>query len=130
MKTVRTFNWQLITFLLVVSLNRVAGGAPVLVAWEDNSLGQTTVPNGLTNVVAIATGDYHNLAVTAEGRVVGWGYNADGEINVPSDLTNVVAVAAGSYHSLALTAEGRGIGWGTGGSGQLNVPNGLSNVAG
>jgi len=32
-------------------------------AWGDNSSGQTNVPAGLTNVVGIASGYYHNLAL-------------------------------------------------------------------
>src|SRR5438093_645407 len=123
MKTVRTFNWQLITFLLVVSLNRVAGGAPALVAWGDNSLGQTTVPNGLSNVIAVAAGALHNLALTANGRVIGWGHNYYGETTVPGTVSNVVAVAAGTWHSLALTADGHVFAWGRLADG---VPSGLS----
>jgi uncharacterized repeat protein (TIGR02543 family) len=36
----------------------------VVVAWGDNSYDQTNVPPGLSNVVAIAAGYYHNLAIT------------------------------------------------------------------
>ena len=74
--------------------------------------GQTNVPSGLSNVVAIAAGGDHSLALTAEGRVVAWGDNDYGQTNVPSGLSNVVAIAAGEYHSLALTAEGRVVAWG------------------
>ena len=47
--------------------------ASEVVAWGDNDSGQTNVPSGLSNVVAIAAGGYHSLALTAEGRVVAWG---------------------------------------------------------
>ena len=70
------------------------------------------MPSGLSNVVAIAAGESHSLALTAEGRVVAWGGNYYGQTNVPSGLSNVVAIAAGWYHSLALTAEGRVVAWG------------------
>ena len=46
-----------------------------MVAWGRNDGGQTDVPSGLSNVVAIAAGGYHSLALTAEGRVVAWGNN-------------------------------------------------------
>ena len=36
------------------------------------------VPSGLSNVVAIAAGAYHSLALTAEGRVIGWGAGGPG----------------------------------------------------
>jgi hypothetical protein len=86
----------------------------------------------LSNVVAIAAGCHHSLALTAEGRVVGWGDNYDGKMIMPSGLSNVVAIAAGWTHSLALTAEGRVVAWGFYGNGSayipMTVPGGLSNV--
>ena len=42
--------------------------APEVAAWGDNSQGQTNVPSGLSNVVAIAAGYGHSLALTAEDR--------------------------------------------------------------
>ena len=32
------------------------------------------VPADLTNVLAVATGGYHNLAMRRDGTVVGWGF--------------------------------------------------------
>jgi acyl dehydratase len=43
-----------------------------VVAWGDNSYGQTTVPEGLTQVVAIAAGVHHSLALKVDGTVVAW----------------------------------------------------------
>jgi hypothetical protein len=77
------------------------GGAEVT-AWGYNSSGQTTVPSGLSNVVAIAAGGWHSLALKADGAVLGWGRNDSGQTNVPGGLSNVVAIAAGYAHSLAL----------------------------
>ena len=104
--------------------------------WGDNTYGQTNVPGGLTNVVAVAAGGYHSLALKADGTVVAWGAGATntgllpnyGQSAVPGDLTNVVAVAAGVYHSLALKADGTVVAWGNNNAGQTNVPGGLSNV--
>jgi alpha-tubulin suppressor-like RCC1 family protein len=98
-----------------------------VIAWGNNDWGQTTVPSGLSSVVAIAAGGSHSLALTADGRVVAWG-NSDGQNNVPNGLSNVVAIAAGGYHNLALTAEGRVVAWGSNSDGQTNVPSGLNNV--
>jgi alpha-tubulin suppressor-like RCC1 family protein len=112
-----------------------------VVAWGNNYYGETDVPNGLSNVVAVAAGGDHSLALTAEGRVLAWGDNYYGETNVPSGLSNVVAIVAGGDprgdHGLALTAEGRVVAWGAGttnsGSwpdfGQSQVPSALSNLA-
>ena len=82
----------------------------------------------LTNVVAIAAGDDHSLALKADGTVVGWGDNFYGEITIPAGLTNVVAIAAGGYHSLALKADGTVVGWGDNNYGEINIPAGLTNV--
>ena len=73
-----------------------------VVAWGDNTYGQTNVPQPATNVVAIAAGAYHGLALKADGTVVAWGANVNGQTNVPVWLTNVVAIAAGGNHNLAL----------------------------
>jgi alpha-tubulin suppressor-like RCC1 family protein len=101
--------------------------SPVL-AWGANDWGQTTVSGGLSDVVAIAAGGSHSLALTAQGRVVGWGANDYGQRTMPGGLNHVVAIVAGEDHSLALTAEGRVIAWGANYSSQTTVPNGLSNV--
>ncbi len=91
-------------------------GDGTVLGWGDNSwgypVGQSTVPAGLSNVVAIASGLYHNLALNADGTVVAWGFDGDGETTVPAGLSNVVAVACGGYHSLSLKADGTVVAWG------------------
>ena len=42
--------------------------------------GQADVPAGLENVVALAAGYYHSLALKSDGTVIGWGKNDDGQI--------------------------------------------------
>jgi alpha-tubulin suppressor-like RCC1 family protein/Zn-dependent metalloprotease len=100
----------------------------MVVAWGNNSYGQTNVPLGLVDVVAIAGGSYHNLALQADGTVVAWGKNDYGQTNVPPGLTNAVAIAGGTYHSLALQANGTVVAWGDNDDGETNVPAGLTNV--
>ena len=102
-------------------------------AWGGNALGQCNVPEGLTNVVAIAAGDgtwhgAHSLALQRNGKVVAWGYNGFGECEVPADLTMAVAIAAGWRHSAALQADGRVRVWGSNWYGEHNVPAGLEDV--
>ena len=79
-------------------------GVGLTTAWGDNGSGQTTVPAGLGNVVAIAGGYFHSLALRADGSVAAWGDNNYGQTTVPAGLSNVVAIAGGVYHSLALRA--------------------------
>ena len=85
---------------------------------------------GLTNVIAIAAGDTHSLALRGDGTVWAWGDNGNGAIGDGTDtqrltpvqtqgLSNVVAIAAGDYHSLALRNDGTVWAWGGNYSGQL-----------
>jgi hypothetical protein len=80
------------------------------------------VPAAATNVVAVAAGDYHNLALRRDGKVVAWGDDSFGQASVPAEDTNVVAVAAGQFHSLALRGDGTMVGWGYNSYGQATVP--------
>jgi hypothetical protein len=91
-----------------------------VVAWGKNVYGQTNTPAGLTNVVAIAAGAQHSLALRSDGTIIGWGANLAGQTNVPSGLSNVTALAAGGIlaptanggHSVALRADGTVATWG------------------
>lgn len=77
----------------------------------------------LDNVVAVASGSYHVLALRADGTVWAWGLNDGGQLgdgttsnsSVPKPvpgLTGVVAIAAGDNHSLALRSDGTVWAWG------------------
>lgn len=119
---------SLIAGLALLFLPPGGRAASTVVAWGDNSYGQTNVPAGLGNVVAIAGGMYHDLALRDDGTVVAWGGNDFGQTNVPTDLSNVVAIAGGRGHSLALRVDGTVVAWGWNSFGQTNVPAALSNL--
>ncbi|HEU5397064.1 MAG TPA: immunoglobulin domain-containing protein, partial [Verrucomicrobiae bacterium] len=93
-----------------------------VVAWGNNSQGQTSVPANLSNVVAVAAAWSHTVALKADGTVVSWGDRT----NVPAGLTNVIAVAAGDFYSMALKADGTVVAWGSGTV--TNVPPTVTNV--
>ena len=112
-----------LSILLVAGLS--SPGAGVVVGWGDNALSQSTPPPGLTDVVAVAGGHGHSLALKLNGTVVSWGDNA-GQATVPPDLTNAVAIAANGSYSLALKGDGSIAAWG----GQMPPPNGLGSVIG
>ena len=99
-----------------------------LYAWSDNSSSQSRVPPGLTNLVAIAGGGFHSLALRSDGTVAAWGDDSYGQSDIPAGLTNVVAIAGGGFHSLAVKRDGTVTAWGDGTQGATNVPSGLSNV--
>ncbi len=88
------------------------------------NLGQVDVPGDLTDVIAIAAGHNHSLAVKSDGTVVGWGNNEFGQTQPPDGLSDAIAVSAGSTHSLALKSDGTVIGWGNNSDGQASVPPG------
>jgi alpha-tubulin suppressor-like RCC1 family protein len=89
-------------------------------------------------VVAIATGQLHNLALCSDGTVVAWGSNNDGKlgdntttdrrvpvaVNTTSGVSalfgkTVVAIAAGGSHSIALCSDSTVAAWGFNAHGQL-----------
>jgi hypothetical protein len=88
----------------------------------------STVPTGLKNVVAIAAGDYHSLALKSDGTIVGWGNNVNGAVTIPAAAKSIVAIAAGAYHSLGLKSDGTVLAWGYNGSGVGSVPPGLTKI--
>jgi hypothetical protein len=125
---------------LLISNVPIAAGTRV-VAWgagRTNSgnfpeFGQSMVPDGLTNAVAVAAGSSHSLCLKADGTVIAWGDDSLGQTNVPLGLSNVCAIACGTYQSLALRWDGTVAAWGAQVGGccgiwPVAVPPGLTNV--
>jgi alpha-tubulin suppressor-like RCC1 family protein len=82
-------------------------------------------------LIQVAAGYRHLLALKPDGVVVAWGDNSYGQLNVPSVLTvsrintdplRVVAIAAGAFYSMALRANGSVFAWGDNVAGQTNIP--------
>lgn len=113
-------------------------------AWGDGSyydLGQGEVKineygpvkvNSLPEIVKIAKGKHHVLALDINGEVWGWGNNSSGEIyssysgkiynpiKIPG-LNDIIDIAAGSGFSAAIKSDGTLWTWGNDTSGQLGV---------
>ena len=79
----------------------------------DSTISFVNQVSNLTNVVAIAAGGTHNLALKADGTVWAWGANSYGQLgngsnedsSIPAKvigLADVVSIASGGHQSLAL----------------------------
>lgn len=95
-----------------------------VVAWGDNSAGQTKVPaDARSGVISAQGGCSHSIALRSDGRVVAWGDNSHGQTNVPLEAqSGVVAIVAGCDHSIAIKSNGTIVAWGDNSAGQTNVP--------
>jgi sugar lactone lactonase YvrE len=102
--------------------------AGTLAAWGDDTAGQSAGPAGAVNIVKVAGGDFHSLALRRDGSIEGWGYDGDGQASAPPALSNAVGIAAGAGHSLAIGLDGRVFAWGRNDYGQAQVPNSATSV--
>lgn len=84
-----------------------------------------TIP-GYTDIVAIAAGGMHNVALTKTGNVITFGCNDEGALGrdttkegsetIPGQIEldgKAVQVTAGDSHSAALLDDGRVFAWGS-----------------
>jgi alpha-tubulin suppressor-like RCC1 family protein len=98
------------------------------------TLSRAPVPvQGLSNVIAVAAGGEHSLALRADNTMMGWGNNREGQLGIGSTanshvpvaiansatLPGVTAIAAGRKFSLALLKNGTVLAWGANEEGQL-----------
>ncbi|KAF3445059.1 hypothetical protein FNV43_RR14752 [Rhamnella rubrinervis] len=86
-------------------------------------------------IIQIASGGYHSLALTDEGKVHSWGYGGHGQLGhcstenkkIPTVIEaladeRVVYIACGGSSSAAITYEGKLFMWGNAKDSQLGVP--------
>jgi alpha-tubulin suppressor-like RCC1 family protein len=93
----------------------------------------------LTNVVAVAAGRYHSLAILDDGTLLSWGLNNFGQLGLndnntvsnsdyprhvvdtsgSGNLGGVTSIGAGNYYSMALLNDTTVVTWGQNEAGQL-----------
>ncbi len=108
----------------------VATPPNTLVSWGGNSDGQLDIPVGMTNIIRVATGRRHALALHEDGIISAWGLNGSGQCDVPNDISSALAVAAGWEYSLALLSDGSIKSWGSIADVPEDVTNAISISAG
>ncbi|MBK8808536.1 MAG: hypothetical protein IPO21_18640 [Bacteroidales bacterium] len=98
--------------------------------------GGETNSNYLTNVVMVAAGESHSIALLASGEVLTWGDNYYGQLGNNNKgvnsyspvfvlneaglkLKNIIAISAGASHCYALSASGLVYAWGNNATKQL-----------
>lgn len=103
-----------------------------VVAWGDNSEGQTNVPLGLKGVSAVTASSGASLAIKRDGKVIAWGSATDPLMAYPSDLADVRSVVAGNQFGMALKGNGQIVFWGPQAmalTAQHNAPNDVTSIS-
>jgi alpha-tubulin suppressor-like RCC1 family protein len=120
-----------------------------LLSWGDNSYGQLGTGGTVASreplpvkglpiggrPIAVAVGNYHSLALFADGSVFAWGSNSSGQLGNGTTVNSavpvrvdgsgvlagrsVIAIAAGAAHCVAACADGTVVAWGANSSGNL-----------
>jgi hypothetical protein len=110
-----------------------------VVCWGNNTYGQSTVPVGLSGVIAVDAGDNHTIALKNDNTVVCWGDNTYGQTSVPAGLRAKSISAGGDFCVAIRTAAATDVNavvgsvandeiedtaacWGRNNRGQRNVP--------
>ena len=84
------------------------------------------------NIISLAAGDAHTLALSASGNVYGWGWNEDGQLGIGDkknrtsivpieNLPAIISISAGYTYSIALAENGSVYAWGTNSSNQVTL---------
>lgn len=110
-----------LTLVLLIHSNRHVSAGEVFV-WGNTSSGKTNVPPAATNLVALAAGYDHTMALRADGQVFAWGANGSGQTNVPAAATGVIQIAPGAFHNLVLRTDGTVLAWGNSANNLTTIP--------
>lgn len=95
--------------------------------------GNTSFPKqvvGLNNIIMVAAGSFHSLALDSDSTVWSWGLNNYGQLGLGTyttaylptpmlGITDIISIGGGYYHSLALQSDSTVWAWGFNQFGQL-----------
>jgi hypothetical protein len=96
-----------------------------------NRSSPVSVVGGFSDWISASAGNYHNVAVRANGTVWAWGRNTNGElgedsitqrsspVSVVGGFSDWISASAGRSHSLGVRANGTVWAWGNNGFGRL-----------
>ena len=96
----------LVVAMLSVGASLVCGSearAQGVAGWGNT--GFSNIDNLSSNIVKVAAGGAHTVALKQDGTVACWGSNGSGQCNTPANLGPVTAIAAGSAHTLAIRQD-------------------------
>ena len=99
------------------------GLSGTVVPLQENGNASLRGAGGLLDIIAIAAGPHHGIALRDDGTIVAWGSKwisqgpqVDRDATVPEGLTGIAAIAAGGPfqhpHNLALKRDGTVVSWG------------------
>uniref|UniRef100_A0A8C6X763 HECT and RLD domain containing E3 ubiquitin protein ligase family member 6 n=1 Tax=Naja naja TaxID=35670 RepID=A0A8C6X763_NAJNA len=102
---------------------------------KDSSTPKKIDALSMYNVIQVACGHYHSIALTKDGRVFSWGQNSHGQLGLGKELPSqatpcnisslagipLAQVAAGGAHSFVLSHSGVVYGWGRNNAHQLGL---------
>jgi hypothetical protein len=91
-----------------------------IAGWGGIGEGETSIPAGLTNIVALAAGSINILALRDNDLVSQWATDGSGPSSVPEGVSNIVAISSGWGHNLALRRDGTTLAWGSNSHGQAS----------
>jgi hypothetical protein len=83
-----------------------------IVVWGLDNYGQASKAPISNDIVAVAMGGTHNLALKADGSLVAWGSDYAGAVSQTPTGNDFKSVAAGVSYSVALKNDGSLVAWG------------------
>ncbi|MDP0498794.1 MAG: hypothetical protein Q7P63_01730, partial [Verrucomicrobiota bacterium JB022] len=97
-------------------------------AWGNNSHREADVPEGLADIVQVAVGTNHSVALDASGTLYGWGDNSKQQLDFPTTRGAAVFISAGGDVTTITYADGTVAELGSDVEGASILPEGLQNV--